>query len=215
LKPVGILRFLGTNCDADVVAACDNLKIPNKYVWWADRFEKSEFSSFILPGGFSYGDYLRAGAMAALDPAMDDVREAAKAGFPVLGICNGFQILCESELLPGALLKNTSQMFQDEWVDLELLESPCFWAQKQKTQFKLPIAHSLGRYYAPEETIEKLFDENQVWLRYRENPNGSLKDIAGITNPMGNVAALMPHPERAMEEWMGGRDGRGLFEVLS
>jgi len=214
LKPVGILRFLGTNCDADVVSACDALKIPNKYIWWADHFDKSDYSSFILPGGFSYGDYLRAGAMAARTPAMDDVREASQAGFPILGICNGFQILCESDLLPGILLKNTSLKFQDEWVELKILESSCFWAQKTKPSFKLPIAHSLGRYYAPNETIQSLFDENQVWLQYGENPNGSIKDIAGITNAGGNVAALMPHPERAMEDWMGSRDGRAIFEVL-
>lgn len=204
-KPVGILRFLGTNCDADVVSACDTLKIPNKYIWWADHFNFEEYSAFILPGGFSYGDYLRAGALAARSPAMDDVRRGAIAGYPILGICNGFQILCESELLPGVLTKNVSQNFQDEWVDLE-------GVTETTKKYRLPIAHSMGRFYATEEKIESLFEQNQVWLKYSKNPNGSLKDIAGITNEMGNVRALMPHPERAMHDWMGSRDGRNLFE---
>ena len=207
MKPVGILRFLGTNCDADVVAACDLLKLPNKYVWWADRFNFNEYSSFILPGGFSYGDYLRAGAMAAQSPAMDDVRAAALQGYPILGICNGFQILCEAGLLPGVLTKNTSQKFQEEWVEIERPGSGKFW--------RLPIAHSMGRYFAPEDQLQSLFDQNQVWLQYKSNPNGSLRDIAGITNEMGNVYALMPHPERAMTKWMGSEDGRSILEVIS
>jgi phosphoribosylformylglycinamidine synthase subunit PurQ / glutaminase len=206
-KPVGILRFLGTNCDADVVAACDVLKIPNKYIWWADRFNFEDYSAFVLPGGFSYGDYLRAGAMAARTPAMDDVRKGALAGYPILGICNGFQILCESELLPGVLTKNISQSFQDEWVELEELKDA-------KKKYRLPIAHSMGRFYATDEKIQELFDQDQVWLKYSSNPNGSLRDIAGITNEMGNVRALMPHPERAMFDWMGSSDGRSLFEVF-
>jgi phosphoribosylformylglycinamidine synthase subunit PurQ / glutaminase len=216
LKPVGIIRFLGTNCDADVVSACLDIRIPHRYVWWADRFKIEDYSAFILPGGFSYGDYLRCGAMAARAPAMDDVREGARKGYPVLGICNGFQILCEAGLLPGVLTKNISRQFQDEWAELEQTrDSTTFWGGHVKSYLKLPIAHSMGRYFAPPEVLDNLFEKNQVWLTYRKNPNGSLKDIAGITNEKGNVAALMPHPERAMHEWMGSRDGRALFEVLN
>jgi phosphoribosylformylglycinamidine synthase len=196
-----------------VATACDFLKLPHKYLWWADHFTPEEYSAFILPGGFSYGDYLRAGAIAARSPAMDDVREAAKRGQPILGICNGFQILCESELLPGVLTKNISQNFQDEWVDLEVVNA-AFWGRTQTGKLKLPIAHSLGRFFAPDDILDRLFDQDQVWLKYTANPNGSLRDVAGINNEAGNVSALMPHPERAMEEWMGGRDGRAILEVL-
>jgi phosphoribosylformylglycinamidine synthase I len=212
LKPVGILRFLGTNCDADVVAACDTLKIPNQYLWWADHFNFEDYSSFILPGGFSYGDYLRAGAMAARSQAMDDVKKAAVAGYPILGICNGFQILCEANLLPGVLTKNISQNFQDEWVSLEPQKSAKVWGEQINKPVKLPIAHSMGRYFAPEDQIKEILDNDQLWFKYSENPNGSLSDIAGITNREGNVAALMPHPERAMHLWMGSDDGRSIFE---
>jgi phosphoribosylformylglycinamidine synthase I len=214
LKPVGILRFLGTNCDADVVAALDYLSVPNQYVWWADHFDPKAYSGFVLPGGFSYGDYLRAGALAARAPAMDDLRKAAELGAPVLGICNGFQILCEAELLEGALTKNESRQFQDEWVELRQVGHESFWSSQKKKEFKLPIAHSLGRYFAPDDVIKKLLDNDQIWLKYRKNPNGSFQDIAGITNKNKNVAALMPHPERAMQDWMGSEDGCRLFECL-
>ena len=204
MKPVGVLRFLGTNCDADVLTALDSLNVKSEYVWWADRFDPKKYQGLILPGGFSYGDYLRAGALAARAPAMDDLRIAAKAGLPILGICNGFQILCEAGLLEGALTKNISRKFQDEWMEV-------FDGQKK---YRLPIAHSLGRYLAPEKTIQKMFDSKQVWLTYSKNPNGSLSDIAGLSNGDKNVRALMPHPERAMHDWMGSSDGRTLFGVF-
>jgi phosphoribosylformylglycinamidine synthase len=214
-KPVGVLRWLGTNCDADVIAALEALKIPCEYLWWKDHFKPEAYSAFILPGGFSYGDYLRAGALAARAPAMDDLRRGANAGAPVLGICNGFQILCEAGLLPGALTKNISRRFQDEWVGLKVRRKSTLWSEKlSEVQLLLPIAHSMGRYFAPESDLAGLFDNDQVWLTYTENPNGALRDIAGITNKAGNVAALMPHPERAIFDWMGGATGRNIFEVL-
>ena len=213
-KPVGVLRFLGTNCDADILQAYDFLKTKAQYIWWSDHFNEKDYCGFILPGGFSYGDYLRCGAIAARTPAMQDVVRAAGNGMPVLGICNGFQILCEAGLLEGALSKNTSRMFQEEWVELEPTKSSCFW-EKKKSNLKLPIAHSMGRYVANEKTLHDLEDNGQIWLKYKKNPNGALKDIAGICNKKGNVAGLMPHPERAMESWMGSSDGRNILGVLS
>lgn len=212
--PVGVVRFLGTNCDADVGAALDTLGIPWEYVWWADHCDPDNYRAFVLPGGFSYGDYLRAGALAARAPVMDDVRKAAGQGVPILGICNGFQVLCESQLLPGALTKNISRQFQDEWVEVEPRTMNTAFSSGEKRSLRLPIAHSLGRFLAPDNLLDELFEKNQVWLLYKKNPNGSLRDIAGITNSAKNVVGLMPHPERAMHEWMGSRDGSSIFEAI-
>lgn len=215
MKPIGVLRFLGTNCDADILQAYEWLGKPAKYIWWADRFSANDYSGFILPGGFSYGDYLRCGALAAHAPAMQDVVKAANAGFPILGICNGFQILCETRLLEGALTKNISRQFQDEWVELESVSSNvCAWETQKKLNYKLPIAHSMGRYIASDDVLKKIQDKNQIWLKYKSNPNGALLDIAGICNQKGNVAGLMPHPERAMNTWMGSDDGKNILGVL-
>ncbi len=212
MKPVAVLCFPGTQCDQDVVKA---LKVMNRSVetiWYADHFSPKNYSAFILPGGFSYGDYLRAGALAAHSPAMRDIQKAAQAGQPVLGICNGFQILCEVGLLGGTLQINKSLRFIDEWVELELCHSCFAWGgdQVQKT-VSIPIAHREGRFYASEDQIKKLEDQEQIWWKYKNNPNGSVKDIAGIMNKKKNVAGLMPHPERAVAEWMGGSAGRAFF----
>lgn len=222
---IGILRFPGSNCDQDVAMFCQMKGRPWKYLWHADQFE-GDFEALILPGGFSFGDYLRAGALAAKSPAMNSVASFAKKGGPVLGICNGFQILTEAGLLPGALLKNTSLRFQDEWVDLVVHSQPKFFCRSPKplgedfvlsdsnlprNQLRLPIAHGQGRFYAPEDQIQSLFDRDQVWLTYRQNPNGSFHDIAGVMNLEKNVCALMPHPERAIAAWMGSMDGWGFL----
>ncbi len=213
MKPIGVLRFLGTNCDADVIWALNELKAPNKYIWWADHFDEADYSGFVLPGGFSYGDYLRVGALAARTPAMEDIQIAAKKGKSILGICNGFQILCEAGLLPGALTKNSSLKFQDQWVSVVPKNMGSHWT-RMNSIMRLPIAHSMGRYIADESTLKSLSDNRQIWLEYKDNPNGSMKNIAGICNAKGNVAALMPHPERAMADWMGSHDGKLIFEVL-
>lgn len=212
---IGVLRFPGTNCDRDVFEAIEAKGQKPEWLWHADRFEAKVYSALFLPGGFSYGDYLRSGALAARSPAMQSVREAAERGTPVLGICNGFQILCEAGLLPGALVRNQGQRFIDDWVELKLANAnPTFArsAEKGKTA-RLPVAHADGRFVAEADEIKRLQDRGQVWWTYADNPNGAAADIAGVMNEKKNVAALMPHPERAMHEWMGGVDGSEFFGV--
>lgn len=207
-KKVGVARFPGTNCDRDVFGWVKAKGFEAEWLWHLDQYELRDYHAVLLPGGFSYGDYLRSGALAAKSPVMDSIRSYAKGGGRVLGICNGFQILTEAGLLPGALVRNIGLRFRDDWVDLEVVDTKTFWSQGLKSrQVRLPIAHGDGRFYAPADDLKRIEDKGQVWLRYKKNPNGSLRDIAGVTNESGNVAALMPHPERAIYEWMGGQDG--------
>jgi phosphoribosylformylglycinamidine synthase I len=209
-KKVGVLRFLGTNCDADVLKWVHQCGYSAEYLWFEDQFDIKNFSHLILPGGFSYGDYLRCGALAARSPVMKSVVEFAKAGKPILGICNGFQILCEAGLLPGVLIRNQGLKFKDEWSSLVVQDSKNFFgAQLKKNQkIQLPIAHGDGRFYDTVDGLKKILDQNQIWLKYEVNPNGALLDIAGIVSESGNVFGLMPHPERALYSWMGSSDGQ-------
>lgn len=212
-KKVGVLRFPGTNCDEDVFKAVEEVGLKAEWLWHRDRFDFKDFTAFVLPGGFSYGDYLRCGALAALSPVMEDLKAAADKGYPVLGICNGFQILCETKLLPGALVRNHKGRFIDAWVDLEVKNHSSKVASKQKQGevLKLPIAHGEGCFTIDQDGLKKIKDNGQIWLEYKNNPNGSMDNIAGVFNAQKNVAALMPHPERAMQEWMGGKDGQNFF----
>lgn len=214
---VGVIRFPGTNCDRDVFEAVGQAGAEAEWLWHEDLFDSKRFQALILPGGFSYGDYLRSGALAARAVAMKSVREAAGQGVPILGICNGFQILCEAGLLPGALTRNRGLRFIDTWVDLKKVGArTVFGASLAKgSGIRIPIAHADGRFVIADDAMKAAEDRDQVWLRYQENPNGSMGDIAGITNEAGNVAGLMPHPERAFHEWMGGSDGRKLLEIWS
>lgn len=220
-KPVGVLRFPGTNCDRDVFEAIESHDARRnggaEWLWHADRFEPTAYRALVLPGGFSYGDYLRAGALAARSPAMASVKEAAAKGVPVLGICNGFQILCEAGLLPGALIRNRTLRFIDDWVELRLESQMPHFAPKAPigTRSRLPIAHADGRYYVEDDELKRLQDNRQIWWTYvGESPNGSIANIAGVMNEKRNVAALMPHPERAVHEWMGGADGSAFFDLI-
>ncbi len=214
-KKIGVLRFLGTNCDADVLKWSLDLGFSAQYLWFQDQFNIQDYDQLIIPGGFSYGDYLRCGAMAARSPVMKSVSEFAKSGKPILGICNGFQILCEAGLLPGALIRNESLKFKDQWVGLTSQSHKKFFGDKiKKSQdLKLPIAHGDGRYYNTADGLKKIQDQDQIWLKYKNNgspgynPNGSMLDIAGLVSESGNVFALMPHPERAVQMWMGSTDG--------
>ena len=172
MKPIGIIVFPGTQCDQDTAKAYHQSGKSVQFIWHQDSFDFKNFSALILPGGFSYGDYLRAGALAAHSPAVKSLIPAHQKGWPILGICNGFQILCEAGLLPGTLVQNTNLQFIDQWVQLEGLNPSPFFAPKVKN-FLLPIAHSEGRYTASPETLKELKDNQQIWLSYTKNPNGS------------------------------------------
>ncbi|OFZ31940.1 MAG: phosphoribosylformylglycinamidine synthase I [Bdellovibrionales bacterium RIFCSPHIGHO2_01_FULL_40_29] len=206
---VGIPRFLGTNCDEDVKRWIESKGFRATYLWYEDRFESKDFDWIVIPGGFSHGDYLRCGALAARTPVMKSVQEFASKGKPILGICNGFQILCEAQLLPGVLLQNKNLRFIDQWQTLTVQNADNPFSKMMTTQqhIRLPIAHGDGQYYADSETLQKINNNGQIWLTYDENPNGSALNIAGVTNEKKNVCALMPHPERAQFEWMGSSDG--------
>jgi len=210
MKKIGILQFPGSNCDKDVFKAVQQNQAQAEFLIGSSPVEIKNYKAFIIPGGFSHGDYLRAGALASRSLAMKDIIQAGRQGWPILGICNGFQILCESGLLEGALLPNEEGRFVDELSDLKLENDHPFW--KASPNFSLPIAHGEGRYYAGEDLVKKLQDEGQIWLSYKNNPNGSVLNIAGVFNK--NIAGLMPHPERAVADWMGGEEGLSFFENL-
>ena len=208
MKKIGVIRFPGTNCDRDVLEMVQAKDYQAQYLWHLDRFNIGDYEALIVPGGFSYGDYLRSGALSARSPVMNSVREFSQKGGPILGICNGFQILTEAGLLPGALVKNVGLRFVDDWVDLEVMQKHSFFGKKIETPtIRLPVAHGDGRFYASENELKRLHDQDLIWLKYKKSPNGSLQNIAGVLNEKKNVAALMPHPERALYSWMGGTDG--------
>ena len=219
-----IIRFPGSNCDQDVHLALRELGVEADYVWHKDT-SVAGFDLIVLPGGFSYGDYLRCGAIARFSPIMQSVKEAAAAGAPVLGICNGFQILCEAGLLPGALIRNRSLHFICEQVRARVENCSTIWTAAATTgqSLRIPIAHGEGSYTADPETLLQLNRHRQILLRYCDergavtdaaNPNGSAENIAGICNAAGNVFGLMPHPERACDARLGSSDGRVLFDSI-
>jgi phosphoribosylformylglycinamidine synthase subunit PurQ / glutaminase len=210
MKKIGITRFLGTNCDRDIWSAVEDLGYKPEWLWYENQYDLKDFSAVFIPGGFSYGDYLRCGALAARSQVMKSVKAQSEKGLPVFGICNGFQILCEAGMLPGALLRNESVQFIDTWVELESMTSEKKWGFQDPK--RVPIAHGEGRYFIFEDDKKRLYDQDQIWVKYMNNPNGSLDDIAGVLNANKNVGGLMPHPERAMESWMGSIDGRTMLE---
>jgi phosphoribosylformylglycinamidine synthase len=193
----------------------DELGEQVEYVWH-DAESLAEFDGILLPGGFSYGDYLRSGAIARFSNVMKEVVKAAEAGKPVLGVCNGFQILLEAGLLPGAMRRNESLAFLCKPVELKVENNRTMFTAdyKEGETITIPIAHGDGNYYCDEETLAKLKQNNQIVFTYKENPNGSLADIAGIVNEKGNVLGMMPHPERAVDELLGGADGLKLFQSI-
>ncbi len=213
---VAVVRFPGSNCDADTLRAARQAGAEACYVWHRDP-DLQQADVVILPGGFAYGDYLRAGAIARFSPVMAAVRAHAEAGGPVLGICNGFQVLCEAGLLPGALMRNARLSFVSRpvRVRVETDDTPFTAAFEAGAMFRVPVAHGEGRYVAAPEDLRALEAEGRVVLRYvGENPNGAINDIAGVTNVERNVVGVMPHPERADDPLLGEVAGAKVFESM-
>ncbi len=222
---IAVVTFPGSNCDHDCYRALKLLDGVTPEFRWHREESLGDVSAVILPGGFSYGDYLRAGAIARFSPIMEAVMEFAREGGPVLGICNGFQVLCEAGLLPGALLRNRTLRFRSHPVPLrvETTATP-FTSQYEKGQIlQIPIAHGEGNYHASPEVLAELEGEDRIVFRYatasgeltpEANPNGSAHHIAGIVNPARNVMGMMPHPERSVEPLLGSTDGLGIFHSL-
>ena len=211
-----VIQFPGSNCDQDCVSGINSIEgLQADYVWHKETSLR-DYDAIVLPGGFAYGDYLRCGAIAKFSPVMQSVRKFAAAGGLVLGICNGFQILAESGLLPGVLLKNRGLKFACKPVPLrvETTNSPFTSDAAKGQRLLLPIAHGEGCYIADERTLDQLEADDRVVLRYLDNPNGSMRDIAGILSAERNVMGLMPHPERATEPLMGSTDGLVILQSM-
>jgi phosphoribosylformylglycinamidine synthase subunit PurQ / glutaminase len=217
----GVLQFPGSCDERDALHACTLAGGEARLVWHEDR-DLDGVDAVVVPGGFSYGDYLRAGAIARFSPAMEAVAEFAGGGGPVLGICNGFQVLCEARLLPGALLRNKNLRFTCRQTNL-VVDGPIsgdigdLSAHRPSDRLSIPAKHGEGRFYAPEEVLDRLEANGQVAYRYApgQNPNGSARDIAGVTNEAGNVLGLMPHPEHAVDPLTGSTDGLRVFEAVA
>ena len=225
---VAVIRFPGSNCDLDVVHALQSTVGVKPRLIWHERDDIGRFDAVILPGGFTFGDYLRAGAIAARSPSISKIRRMADQGKPVLGICNGFQILVEAGMLPGSLLRNDGLKFVCKWVNVRVdsTRTPFTRLAKKNQVFQMPVAHGEGRFFSSQEEIKRLVREGRVVLRYVDalgrptgdgNPNGSLSNIAGICSEEGNVMGLMPHPERASDPLLspsGSSDGSLLFSSM-
>jgi len=212
---VGVTVFPGSNCDRDALHAVKLMGAEPVELWHADADLKGS-DAVIVPGGFSYGDYLRPGAIARFAKVMAPLEEFAREGGPVLGVCNGFQVLCEAHLLPGALLQNTHLRFACDRVRVrvETADTPWTAACERGEELVLPVAHNEGNYFADAETLARLEDEGRVVLRYLENPNGSMNDIAGVCNEARNVVGVMPHPERVSDAALGSDEGLKILRSV-
>ena len=209
---IGVSRFPGTNCDRDVAHAIELVGLDVEYVWW-NNDDLTGLDGVVIPGGFSYGDYLRAGAMASITPVIDGIKSLVSEEKPVLGICNGAQILGEIGLVPGVFITNENPKFNCEWVDLKVssTRTPFTKSFEKNQTVKIPIAHAEGRFYT--ENIDLLKDQDQIVLQFKDkNPNGSLEAITGVCDESGLVCAMMPHPERACEDILGSVDGLNFFK---
>ncbi len=220
---VAVIRFPGANCDQDALFSLrDDVGVAAEYVWYEAK-SLDGYDAVFLPGGFTYGDYLRCGAMAARAPIMDEVRRFAAEGRPIIGVCNGFQVLCEAGLLPGALMRNVSEKFVCKDVLLRAENRDSLWTRGVDRILRIPVAHGEGRYACDAETLKAVEDAGRVAFRYVDasgeateaaNPNGAVDNIAGILNDGGNVLGMMPHPERATKTVLGCTDGMAILEGL-
>ena len=211
-----VIVFPGSNCDIDMYHAIEDVLGETVEYIWHEATSLDEYDAILLPGGFSYGDYLRSGAIARFAPIMKEVEKAAESGKPILGVCNGFQVLLEARLLPGAMKKNDQLQFvcSTETIIVENVQTLFTSEYTLGEEIAIPIAHGEGNYYCDPETLEELKKNNQIVFRYKNNPNGSLDDIAGIINKQGNVLGMMPHPERAVSAIIGSEDGKRLFQSI-
>jgi phosphoribosylformylglycinamidine synthase len=212
---VGIVVFPGSNCEQDVKKVVDDLGGGARYVWHGDT-DLGGVDVVVLPGGFAHGDYLRTGALARFSPIMEAVGDHARSGGLVIGICNGFQVLCEAGLLPGALRKNAGLKFLCKWTELRVESVSTSFTSRCRTgqSLRIPINHFEGNWYCEPGELESIRNNGQIVLRYVDNPNGALDEVAGITNEAGNVFGLMPHPERASDALLGSEDGALIFQSM-
>ncbi len=214
---VGVVRFPGSCDEVDALQAAQ--RVGDAELLWYAEHDLRGADAIVVPGGFSYGDYLRVGAIARFAPVMEEVERFARSGGPVLGICNGFQVLCEAGLLAGALLPNTSLRFLCRQVEMTVASAETAWTRECSPgeRLSIPVKHTTGRYWAPDPVLDELEAGCQVTFRYApgQNPNGSLRDVAGVCNEAGNVVGLMPHPEHAVDDFEGSTDGRKLFSSLA
>ena len=211
-----VIVFPGSNCDNDAYHVIEKqLGMSVDFIWHKDN-NLDAYDSIIIPGGFSYGDYLRAGAVARFSNIMEEIKKASKKGKSIIGICNGFQILVESGLLPGALITNKSTNFISKSINLEVINHDSIFTKNYNNNeiISMPIAHKQGNYYADKDLLKRLRDNNQIAFKYQTNPNGSCDDIAGIFNDKKNILGMMPHPERAADNILGSKDGIKIFESM-
>lgn len=211
-----VISFPGSNCDNDLYYAIKDGIGENCDMVSSEKTNLNMYDVILLPGGFSFGDYLRSGAIASLSPIMNGIKEAAKNGKIIIGICNGFQILTESHLLPGSLIKNNNMQFVSNWEKLSVSNNQTIFTNEYKKNetINIPVAHGEGHYYCDQRTLASLKDNHQIVFTYNNNPNGSISDIAGIVNKEGNVLGMMPHPERAIEDILGSKDGLKFFKSI-
>ena len=216
IKKIAVIVFPGSNCDHDAYHVLKNTFNKEVDFIWHKESNLDNYDAILIPGGFSYGDYLRTGAIAKFSPIMKEVVNLAKKGTPVIGICNGFQILLESGLLPGALINNKNIKFLSQMVDLNVVTSNTIFTKNisKGKSLSMPIAHKEGNYIADKSTIDNLEQNDQIVFRYNNNPNGSINNIAGIINSERNVLGMMPHPERACSHILGSEDGKYIFQSM-
>ena len=213
---IAVIVFPGSNCDHDAYYVLKEIfGVDVNFVWHRETSLRN-YNAILIPGGFSYGDYLRTGAIARFSPIMDSLIRDSRKGKPIIGICNGFQILLECGLLPGALINNKEIKFLSKNVMLRVVSNESIFSNKLNIdqQLKMPIAHRQGNYIADEDVIKRLIDDGRIVFKYKNNPNGSMVDIAGICNKDGNILGMMPHPERACEAILGSADGKMIFESM-